>query len=123
VQANLLAATVEDRDATGQVYNVASGERTTLNELYEIIRQKTVERCRVKPPPPVYTEFRAGDIRYSVADVSKITDRLGYSAEHSLEDGIDTALGWYLTTDRTKTPRRLNLHIPGVMAIGPHLET
>jgi UDP-N-acetylglucosamine/UDP-N-acetylgalactosamine 4-epimerase len=123
VQANLLAATVEDRDATGQVYNVASGERTTLNELYDIIRQKTVERCRVKPLPPVYTEFRAGDIRYSVADVSKITDRLGYSAEHSLEDGIDTALGWYLTTDRTKTPRRLNLHIPGVMAIGPHLET
>ncbi len=123
IQANLLAATVEVPDATGQVYNVASGEQTTLNELYQIARQKTAERVRVKPPPPVYTDFRAGDIRHSVGDISKISSRLGYSPTHTLEEGIDAALGWYLTNDRTKTPRRLNLHIPGVMAIGPHLET
>jgi UDP-N-acetylglucosamine/UDP-N-acetylgalactosamine 4-epimerase len=123
VQANLLAATVEDEDATGEVFNVGSGERTTLNELYQVIRQKMVERARVKPPPPTYTEFRIGDIRHSVADITKICNRLGYEPNHSLEDGIDAALGWYLANDRTKTPRRLNLHIPGVMAIGPHLET
>jgi nucleoside-diphosphate-sugar epimerase len=77
----------------------------------------------VKPPPPTYTEFRIGDVRQSVADITKICNRLGYEPSHTLEEGIDAALGWYLANDRTKTPRKLNLHIPGVMAIGPHLET
>jgi UDP-N-acetylglucosamine 4-epimerase len=125
VQANLLAATVEDASATGQVYNVACGRRTTLNELYAIIRDKTMERRRLSPPEPVYEAFRPGDIRHSVADVSKIRHNLGYVPKHSVADGIGDAIGWYLANDtRTNAQKRLNLDISPspALSIVSHLD-
>jgi UDP-N-acetylglucosamine 4-epimerase len=113
VQANLLAATVVDESATGQVYNVAYGERTTLNELYAIIRKKAMEQRRLDPPKPVYRDFRDGDIRHSVADVSKIRRTMGYVPTSSVADGIGDAIGWYLTNDRPTSPHgKLNLDMP-----------
>jgi UDP-N-acetylglucosamine 4-epimerase len=125
VQANLLAATVEDASATGQVYNVACGRRTTLNELYAIIRDKTMERRRLSPPEPAYEAFRPGDIRHSVADVSKIRHSLGYVPKHSVADGIGDAIGWYLANDtRTNAQKRLNLDISPspALSIVSHLD-
>lgn len=103
VQANLLAATVEDGSVTSQVYNVATGQRTTLNELYAIIRALIVEKRQLTPPDPVYAEFRPGDIRHSLADLSKIGHDLGYVPTRTMSAGMEEAIGWYLTID---TPPR-----------------
>jgi len=99
VQANLLAATVEVGDAIDQVYNVAYGARTTLNRLYVLIRDNLV---RVRPDlsgladlEPVYGPFRPGDVRHSLADVSKATRLLGYAPTHSVERGLFEAVSWY----------------------------
>jgi UDP-N-acetylglucosamine 4-epimerase len=110
VQANLLAATVEDASVSGQVYNVACGRSTTLNELYAIIREQTANGRGAAPQKPVYTDFRPGDIRHSVADVSKIRHSLGFVPTRSVAEGIGDALEWYLANDtRTKLQKRLNL--------------
>jgi UDP-N-acetylglucosamine 4-epimerase len=90
VQANLLAATAESSDAVGQVYNVAYGERTTLNELYRLLAASVAERTgRATPTTPLYQDFRPGDIRHSLADTGKITRLLGYAPSHSVRQGIE----------------------------------
>ncbi len=97
VQANLLAATVEDEAATNQIYNVAFGERTTLNELYQLIRERVVA---VKPAANEaklqYRDFRAGDVRHSLADISKAKKLIGYQPQFSVRNGLDRAAQWYL---------------------------
>ena len=97
VQANLLAATAENEDATNQVYNVAFGERTTLNELYQFIKQRVVTRHQsARDAEVVYRDFRAGDVRHSLADISKAGKLIGYSPEFSVKSGLDKAAEWYL---------------------------
>lgn len=107
VQANLLAATIGDEAATDQVYNVACGRRTTLNELYSVIRDEVVEkRPDLIPPPPVYEDFRPGDVRHSLADVGKIGHHLGYVPSRMVADGIGEAINWYIANDRPASPPR-----------------
>ena len=97
VQANILAATATDPEAVNQVYNVAFGERTTLNSLYELIREKVAARFpAVAEAQPVYRDFRAGDVRHSLADISKAQKMLAYNPEYSIRDGLDVASEWYL---------------------------
>jgi len=97
VQANLLAATVEDDGATDQVYNVAYGERTSLNELFELVRERVAARHpEAASAEPVYREFRPGDVRHSLADIGKARRLLGYEPGYSLADGLDEAAQWYL---------------------------
>ncbi len=97
VQANLRAALVEDARAINQVYNVACGERTTLNELHAMIRAALLElRPGLRVAPPVYAAFRAGDVRHSLASIEKAGTLLGYQATHSVRDGMSQAMGWYL---------------------------
>ncbi|MEI7729969.1 MAG: SDR family oxidoreductase [Verrucomicrobiota bacterium] len=96
VQANLLAATAANPDAVNQAYNVAVGERTTLNQLFHYLREKLQHaRPGLKIADPVYREFRDGDVRHSLADISKAQTRLGYVPTHSLSAGLDEALAWY----------------------------
>ena len=96
VQANLLAACVEYKAAIDQVYNVAFSERTTLNELFLLIRAQV---AKVKPEAarvaPIYRDFRAGDIRHSLADIGKAKKLLGYAPTHSVRDGLVEAAAWY----------------------------
>lgn len=97
LQANLLAATTGDPAATDQVYNVACGERTTLNELFAAIRDELArERPELAGAEPVYGEFRDADIRHSLADISKIGSRLGYRPTHRVREGLREALAWYV---------------------------
>lgn len=97
VQANLLAATAEGAEMTGEVYNVACGERTTLNQLFAMIRSGLAEhRPELAEAQPLYQEFRPGDVRHSLADISKISTCLGYYPTHSVADGIAAALHWYV---------------------------
>ncbi len=97
VQANLLAATVSDPAAVNQVYNVAVGLRTSLNELFEHLRVRLAPRfAHVAAFSPIYRDFRAGDVRHSLADISKANRLLGYAPTHTVEDGLSEAMEWYL---------------------------
>ncbi|MDZ4281977.1 MAG: NAD-dependent epimerase/dehydratase family protein [Hydrogenophaga sp.] len=97
VQANLLAATTQESNALNQVYNVAVGERTSLNGLFSLIRDGlTAKHPDLADARPEYRDFRAGDVRHSLADIGKATRLLGYQPSHKLKDGLAVALGWYL---------------------------
>jgi UDP-N-acetylglucosamine 4-epimerase len=97
VQANLLAATVQDPEALNQVYNVAVGERTTLNELFELERGLLVEHFpHLQGKRPLHREFREGDVRHSQADISKAWKLLHYIPTHGVRDGLKEAMGWYV---------------------------
>lgn len=95
VQANLLAACADD-GAANEVYNVAVGGRTTLNELFDLIRARVASVAPMAvEAKPVYRDFRAGDVRHSLADIGKAQRLLGYSPTHSIEQGLDEAAAWY----------------------------
>lgn len=96
VQANLLAATTANREALNTAYNIAVGERTTLNALFEAL-QSALRRGTATLPEvnPVYQDFRAGDVRHSLADISKAQRLLGYAPTHRLEQGLELAMDWY----------------------------
>ncbi len=96
VQANLLAATVQSAEATNQVYNVAFGERNTLNKLHELIKKRVeASGCKQGDSQLIYRDFRAGDVRHSLADISKAENLLGYAPQYSIETGLDKATKWY----------------------------
>lgn len=96
VQANLLAAVTALTEAPDQVFNVAVGGRTSLNDLVRILRELLVERHRdLSIPQPTYAEFRAGDIRHSQADIGKARRLLGYEPVVSVRAGLREALPWY----------------------------
>jgi len=96
VQANLLAATVRRPQAVNQVYNVARGDRTSLNELFHFLRDRLLPSCpHLNTCRPVYRAFRPGDVRHSEADTSKATRLLGYEPSHTVEQGLSEALDWY----------------------------
>jgi UDP-N-acetylglucosamine 4-epimerase len=94
VQMNILAATAPE-EAKDKVYNVAVGDRTTLNQLYSAI-QKALKECDVTVNNQLsYRGFRAGDVRHSQADISKAIDYLGYTPEYRIFEGISKAMPWY----------------------------
>lgn len=97
LQTNLLAATSENRESVNQIYNVAVGEKTTLNELYEQISLNLLPIYpHLRNVRPVYRDFRGGDVRHSQADISKASTRLGYQPIHTLSDGLKIAMTWYV---------------------------
>jgi UDP-N-acetylglucosamine 4-epimerase len=97
IQANILSATTENPEAVNQVYNVAVGERTTLNDLFEAIRVNLASRFKhLEHFKPIYREFRAGDVRHSQADVSKARNLLGYAPTHRMAEGLEVAMDWYV---------------------------
>jgi len=96
LQANLLAATVEYPGAANQIYNVAVGERTTLNDLFETIRSVLQARYpHLNGYKPRYRDFRAGDVRHSLADITKARKLLGYEPSHHIREGLVDTLDWY----------------------------
>lgn len=97
VQANILSATTTNKDAINQVYNVAVNERTTLNQLFDLQRSLLVKRfAHLENFKPKYQDFRAGDVRHSLADISKAQNLLGYVPTHRIGDGLRTAMDWYV---------------------------
>jgi UDP-N-acetylglucosamine 4-epimerase len=96
VQANLLAAVTARPEALGHVYNVAQGGRTTLNELFALIRDRVAAfHPEAAGRKPVYRDFRPGDVRHSLADLGKATALLGYRPTHSVAEGLAEAAAWY----------------------------
>jgi UDP-N-acetylglucosamine 4-epimerase len=96
VQANLLAAMAAP-EAVNQVYNVALNERTSLNQLYAMMRDLLRERFpHVDGHAPQYVDFRRGDVRHSQADIGKAAALLGYAPTHRIGEGLRQAMDWYV---------------------------
>lgn len=97
IQANLLAATTDDREAVNEVYNIAVGERTTLNELFDLERRLLSKHFpAVRDTEPLYRDFRAGDVRHSHADISKARRLLGYAPAYRVREGLEESMSWYV---------------------------
>lgn len=96
VQANNLAAVTHNKEALNQVYNVAHGERTSLNQLFTKIRELAgIFDKDILAIEPVYGPSRAGDIPHSLASIEKAKRLLGYSPVLNVEKGLEEALKWY----------------------------
>jgi UDP-N-acetylglucosamine 4-epimerase len=97
IQANLLGATTQNPHAVNQVYNIAVGERTSLNQLFEAIRVNLLPHYpHLADAKPVYRDFRAGDVRHSLADIGKARSLLGYEPTHRIGEGLAEAMDWYV---------------------------
>ncbi|MEB3767356.1 NAD-dependent epimerase/dehydratase family protein [Acinetobacter sp. MD2] len=96
VQANLLAATTENSAALNQIYNVAVGGRTNLNQLFAMLTDTLAKNAVTYTQNAVYRDFRAGDVRHSQADISKIATLLGYAPAFDIAQGIAQAMPWYV---------------------------
>lgn len=97
-QINLLAAITDNREAINQIYNVAVGYQTTLNELYRAIKQRLSQDILVsKNSEPIYREFRLGDVRHSLADINKAKNLLGYMPAFKVEDGLNITVDSYFS--------------------------
>ena len=96
VQANLLAATVTTPNAKNQVYNVAVGDRSTLNLLFSTLKEALLKIGVDYSDSPIYREFRAGDVRHSQADIGKASELLGYAPQFRFTHGVNDAVHWYI---------------------------
>ncbi len=97
VQINLLAATTSNDEAINQVYNVALNDRTSLNDLHQMIEDRLIQRIEgLKKRDPIYREFRTGDVRHSLADISKTIGFLGYTPTYMIGEGLDQTIEAYV---------------------------
>lgn len=94
VQINILAAIAKDY-AKDEVYNVAVGDRTTLNILYSTIKEALLNNNIKITNKPIYKEFRKGDVRHSQADIEKAVKKLGYNPKFKINEGITKTILWY----------------------------
>ncbi|MFT6734655.1 MAG: UDP-N-acetylglucosamine 4-epimerase, partial [Polaribacter sp.] len=95
VQANILAATADDA-GKNQVYNVALGDRTSLNTLFDSLKIALKANSVNYDKSAIYQDFRAGDVLHSQADISKAKNLLGFEPEFKIQQGIDKAMPWYI---------------------------
>ncbi len=95
VQANVLAALASE-DGLNQVYNVAYGGRTTLNELFGFLAEALAGQGVEYARSPRHGDFRAGDVRHSQADIAKARNLLGYAPQYDIRAGLQAAMPWYV---------------------------
>ena len=106
IQANLRAALMSDSFYTSKgpekgghknhVYNIALGERTSLNQLYDLLSNKLVKNFpHLKDSQPVYRDFRVGDVLHSLASIDKAKNLLEYQPTHYIDKGLNEAMAWY----------------------------
>ncbi|MET0391948.1 MAG: SDR family oxidoreductase [Chitinophagaceae bacterium] len=90
VQANIAAMFTTNAEAVNQVYNIACGEQTSLTELYTILQKEAGSTVA-----PVYGKERTGDVKHSLADISKAGEKLDYQPLVSVREGLHTTFDWY----------------------------
>jgi UDP-N-acetylglucosamine 4-epimerase len=97
VEANLRAALANGKADSPRVFNIAAGDRTTLNQLFQLLRDALAEALPwVASANPEYCPFRPGDVRHSQADITRARDGLGYAPRVSVEEGIRRSVAWYV---------------------------
>jgi UDP-N-acetylglucosamine 4-epimerase len=95
VQANILAA-VAPKVSSSRIFNVAYGARTSLNQLFEMLKNMSEKEGVLYEKAPIYLDFRPGDVKHSLADIAQISYCLGYKPLYSIEQGLSKTLPWYL---------------------------
>ena len=123
LQANLLAATVENANASGHAYNVASAESVTLNQLFQMMRDRlALNDPRFSFAAPQYDPFRQGDIRFSSASIEKARRMLSFSPTHSVAQGLAEALDWYVARAHATGGRSVATTVATPTSVGssPH---
>jgi len=97
VQMNLLAATTKSAAAVDQVYNVALNDRTSLDQLHQMIEQRLIQNVTgLERQSPIYQDFRVGDVRHSQANIDKARELLGYRPEYDISRGMNETIDWYI---------------------------
>lgn len=94
VNMNVLCALTENENAINRVYNVACNEQTSLNQLFEYIKQTVQVNVTLDP---IYGDFRVGDVKHSLADISNAQSLIGYQPKIKIKDGLKLAGNWYKT--------------------------
>ena len=95
IQANILAAHAS-HDSKNQIYNIAVGDSTTLNELFEILTDILGNHKIKYTQEPIFSDFREGDVKHSQANIDKAINMLGYKPKFNLTKGLQAAIPWYL---------------------------
>lgn len=99
VQINLLAATTQNNEAINQVYNVALNDRTSLNDLYNMIQKMLIKKVDgIQRKNPIYKDFRAGDVKHSQASIDKAKRLLEYDPQFKISNGMKKTINWYINT-------------------------
>ena len=96
IQANILAATSTNSLALNNIYNIAVGDRTSLNQLYKLLQKFVKKENKLQHSKVIYRSFRDGDVRHSQADITKAKKLLGYKPTHKVKDGLKATVDWYL---------------------------
>jgi UDP-N-acetylglucosamine 4-epimerase len=97
VQANILSAMTQNSEAINNIFNIAVGESTTLNELYKHLRQNLlIDYPHLTDMNANYQDFREGDIRHSLANIDKARIKIGYQPTHNIIQGLSLAMPWYI---------------------------
>ncbi|MBR4742156.1 MAG: Vi polysaccharide biosynthesis UDP-N-acetylglucosaminuronic acid C-4 epimerase TviC [Desulfovibrio sp.] len=95
VQANLLASFAQS-SALNLVYNVAFGQKITLNELFNAIKDEVIKHnSKANAAQAIYRDFRPGDVRHSLADITRAKNLLGYAPKYDVRTGLNLAGNWY----------------------------
>lgn len=90
VRANILSLFTENKNAVNQAYNIACGEQTSLKQLFDSLKKISASNLEVK-----YGEERMGDVKHSLADISKAKELLGYNVEVGIDEGLEKTFYWY----------------------------
>jgi UDP-N-acetylglucosamine/UDP-N-acetyl-alpha-D-glucosaminouronate 4-epimerase len=105
VQANLLAAADAPSGSTGQAYNIACGESTSLIQLFHLLRAGlSAYKPAVRSAEPVFEDFRPGDVQRSLADITRAAAKLGYEPTHRVREGMTATIEWYARAAGLGTP-------------------
>jgi UDP-N-acetylglucosamine 4-epimerase len=108
VQANLLAA-MNPASPQSEIYNVAVGDATSLNQLFGYLKAILNANGIAVTKDPAYTSFRGGDVRHSQANVDKAMRELGYFPEHRIHDGLEATIPWYVRQSSKEYPQEAGL--------------
>jgi UDP-N-acetylglucosamine 4-epimerase len=115
IQANILAATTANPQAVNTIYNVAVGGDTSLNALFELLRERLLPaHPHLRDFKATYRPFRASDVRHSRADIGKAWRLLGYEPTHKIEKGLDEALDWYVAMEKQRPALPVREHQPSI---------
>ena len=103
VQANIISALSKNSSSLNQVYNIAAGKRTSLIDLYNLIKKQLSYHIEIKSDlKPIYGPFRDGDVRHSLADISKAQKKLGYIPFNDIESGMKLTIESYIEARKNK---------------------
>jgi UDP-N-acetylglucosamine 4-epimerase len=96
ILANMLALETPDPEALNKVYNVACGDRTSLNELFALIKKELIRHNpKIQTIEPTYGAVRNGDVPHSLASIELAQKHLGYNPKYTVGQGLTEAIDWY----------------------------